>query len=357
MACDLFGPYRKQLPIIIALALVILVSYLLSPLLDGIVLGVVFAYVARPVRALFGDRRRIGSLAATVCIAGPLSAVFALGALEVLNQIRWLKDHREEIFAAAIEFVSRLHIPQTIFDEISRGTENLLGIGLHLLASVPVFSLGTAVTLGAVNFLISLCVCYFVLLEKDRLAEAAIAFLNPETGDFNRRCLARIDSTLGGIYIGSIYTAIAGGVTSAAIFYFFDVPRPFALACIVFLAGMVPFMTWLVFIPTALSRYIEHGPMDAALFFLAGSILVHVAELVIRPYIVSAKSSLHPLLVLLSFLGGGLVAGIAGFFLAPAMLGVVLGVSQVMREEREKEKGVEIEKRAGKGRMESEARS
>lgn len=339
MACDLLsGPCRKWLHIIVALALVFLAVYLLSPLLDGLVLGVVFAYVARPVRDLFGERRRIGSLAGTVCIAGPLSAVFALGALEVLNQIRWLEDHRGEIFEAAVEFVSRLHIPQTIFDEISRGMENLLGIGMHLLASMPVFSLGTAVTLGAVNFLISLCVCYFVLLEKERLAEVSMSYLNPESGDFNRRCLARIDSTLTGIYVGSIYTAIAGGVTSVAIFYFFDVPRPFALACIVFLAGMVPFMTWLVFIPTALSRYIEHGPTDAALFFLAGSILVHVAELVIRPYIVSARSSLHPLLVLLSFLGGGLVAGIAGFFLAPAMVGVVVGISQVLREEREKEK-------------------
>lgn len=340
MARDLLcGLYRDKGLLMITLALLLLVSYLLSPLLDGMVLGVVFAYVGRPVRDLFKERRKIGSLAATVCIAGPLSAVFALGTLEVLSQIRWLEDHRGEIFAAAVEFVSRLHIPQTIFDELSRGMENLLGIGLHLLASVPVFSLGTVITLGVVNFLISLCVCYFVLLEKERLVEAVMALLNPETRDFNRRCLARIDSTLGGIYIGSIYTAIAGGVTSVAIFYLFGVPRPFALACIVFLAGMVPFMTWLVFIPTALSRYIEHGPADAALFFLAGSILVHVAELVIRPYIVSTKSSLHPLLVLLSFLGGGLVAGIAGFFLAPAMVGVVLGISQVMWEEKEKEKG------------------
>lgn len=327
---------RRRLHII-TIALLILVAYLLSPLLDGIVLGVVFAYVGGPVRDLFKERRRIGALAATVCIAGPLSAIFVLGALEVMNQIRWLEDHRGEIFAAAVEFISRVRIPEPIFYEISRGMENLLGVGLHLIASLPVFSLGTAITLGAVNFLISLCVCYFVLLEKGRLAESAMALLNPETYDFNRRCLVRIDSTLSGIYIGSIYTAIAGGITSIAIFYFFNVPRPFAMACIVFLAGMIPFMTWLVFIPTAVSIYVEHGLESAVLFFLAGSILVHVAELVIRPYIVSTKSSLHPLLVLLSFLGGGLVAGIAGFFLAPGMVGVVMGISQVMWEEREKE--------------------
>jgi predicted PurR-regulated permease PerM len=337
MARDLLCELRRRRLYIITIALLVLVSYLLSPLLDGIVLGVVFAYVGRPVRDLFPERRRLGSLAATVCIAGPLSAIFVLGALEVLNQVRWLEDHRGEILAAAVEFISRVRIPEQIFYEISRGMENILGIGLHLLSSFPVFSLGTAITLGGVNFLISLCVCYFVLLEKKRLAESLMSLLSPESDDFNRRCLARIDSTLSGIYIGSIYTAIAGGVTSIAIFYFFNVPRPFAMACIVFLAGMIPFMTWLVFVPTAVSIYIEHGLENAVLFFLAGSILVHVAELVIRPYIVSAKSSLHPLLVLLSFLGGGIVAGIAGFFLAPAMVGVVMGISQVMWEERVKE--------------------
>ena len=60
--------------------------------------------------------------------------------------------------------------------------------------------------------------------------------------------------------------------------------------------------------------------------------------LAIAPSIVSTKSSLHPLLVLLAFLGGGLVAGISGFFLAPAMIGVVTGIYQVVAEERKEEK-------------------
>jgi predicted PurR-regulated permease PerM len=36
---------------------------------------------------------------------------------------------------------------------------------------------------------------------------------------------------------------------------------------------------------------------------------------------------------MLSFIGGGLMAGISGFFLAPAVMGVVIGIYQVRREE------------------------
>ena len=334
-------PYRGKGDglIVVTLALIILISYFLWPLLDGLVLGFVFAYVGRPVRDLFGKKRRkIGSLAAIICIVAPLSAIFASGVFEVIRQIWWLENHQSSIIATGYEFVSRVHIPQVILDELSRGMANLMGISLNLLTNLPVFGLGTTITLGFLNLLIAFCVCYFLLLDGKRLVQAMLVVLNLEDRDFELRCLTRIDCILSGVYMGSIYTAIVGGITSIAIFYIFGVPRPFAMASIVFLAGMVPFLTWLVFIPTAISRYIEIGPMDALLFFISASILVHVAELVIRPYIVYTKSSIHPLLVLLAFLGGGVVAGISGFFLAPAMVGVITGIFQVMREVREERK-------------------
>ena len=330
-------PGKMEWMLFLTVILVVLASYFIWPLLDGLVLGLVFAYVGRPVKDLFKNNRKAGSLAATICIVIPLSVIFALGIVETVNQVKWLEMHQRDIIATSYGFMSRVHIPQAIFDEISRGMANLLEIGLHLLTGLPVFGLGTALTLGVINFLISLCVCYFLLLDGARLKDAVLEFLNMEDMEFEKKCLARIDGILFGIYTGSIYTAIAGGLTSVAIFYAFGVPRPFAMASIVFLAGMVPFLTWLVFIPTAVGRYVEIGPVDALLFFLAASVLVHVAELVIRPYIVSAKSSLHPLLVLLAFLGGGLVAGISGFFLAPAMVGVVTGIYQVVAEERKEE--------------------
>ena len=337
---------------VVALALIIAISYFIWPLLDGLVLGFVFAYVGRPVRDLFGERRRkIGSLAAIICIIAPLSAIFASGIFEVISQIWWLENHQSEIVGTSYEFVSKVHIPQVIFDELSRGMANLMGMSLNLLTNLPVFGVGTTITLGFLNILIAFCVCYFLLLDGERLVKAALVVLNLENRDFELRCLTRIDCILSGVYMGSIYTAIVGGITSIAIFYIFGVPRPLAMASIVFLAGMVPFLTWLVFIPTAISRYIEIGPMDALLYFLSASILVHVAELVIRPYIVYTKSSIHPLLVLLAFLGGGVVAGISGFFLAPAMVGVVTGIFQVMREVQKERRSIDGQSPADSGHV------
>lgn len=319
---------------IIALALFLIISYLIFPLLDGLVLGVVFAYVGRPIKHLFGKRKKLGSLAGTLCIVIPLSLVFALGVSEAVSQLIWIEGHRMEIFSAILGFISNLPLSHLMFSELSGSLQNILGVIAPFIASLPFINIGKSLSLGIINFMISLPVCYFLLLDGRKLENVAISLLSYESTGIQQRCVERIDSILAGIYLGSIYTAIAGGITSIAIFYLFGVPRPFAMACIVFLAGLVPFLTWIVFIPTAISRYIAFGPTDAVLFFLAGSIMVHLAELVIRPYIVYAKSSLHPLLVLISFLGGGIVAGIAGFFIAPAVMGVLVGIYQTVSEER-----------------------
>ena len=112
-------------------------------------------------------------------------------------------------------------------------------------------------------------------------------------------------------------------------------PKPFALASIVFVAGMVPFFTsWAVIIPLSIYRYLSAGAEGAALFFIISSAFIYLpSELLIRPYLVASRSSLHPLLVMLSFLGGAMVGGIGGFFLAPALMGTIVGIYQVRREE------------------------
>ena len=146
-----------------------------------------------------------------------------------------------------------------------------MGIGLSMLTSLPVFDLGTTLTLGLLNLLIAFCVCYYLLVDGDRLLGATVDFLRQKKGDFELRCLGRIDGILSGIYTGSISTAMVYAIASVPIFYLFDIPRPLAMASIILLAGVVPFLTWLVFLLTAISRYIEMGPMEAAVFFFAAS--------------------------------------------------------------------------------------
>jgi predicted PurR-regulated permease PerM len=323
--------------LVLALAAVLLIVYFIFPFLDGIILGTVFAYVGRPIRDKFGSHRRLGSLVAAICIIVPIFLILGLGTLELANQIAILARSQEAMRSGLGILMQQtaIDLPSWMRDLLTVGLENAAGLITPFASSIPVIQIGRTFFLGLMNFLISIPICYFVLMDGKGFVEAIISLLPDEEMKAYRKYIDRIDRILSGIYIGTIYTSIVGSLIAAFIFYAFGLPRPFALASIVFVAGMVPVLTsWMVIIPVTAYRYFTEGLGEALTFFVLASALIFLpSELLIRPYLVSAKSSLHPLLVLLSFLGGALVAGIGGFFLAPAIMGVIVGIYQVRKEE------------------------
>jgi predicted PurR-regulated permease PerM len=323
--------------LVIAIPALLLIFYFLFPFLDGIILGTVFAYVGRPIKLSLKEHPRLGSLIATFAIIIPIFVILGLGVVEIANFFLWLAEHQREIMLMLNGFVGEIGVPDGFYSEISGSIQNILGTIVGLVASIPIISIGRSFTLGLVNFIIAVPVCYFLLLDGEKFIDSVISLLPDENKAVYRRYFARIDWILSGIFLGSIYTSIVGSLISAAVFYAFGLPRPFALASFVFIAGMVPVLTaTAVIVPIALYKYATVGLANAAIFFIVSTALIYLpSELAIRPYLVSSKSSIHPLLVMLSFFGGAIVAGIGGFFLAPALMGVVIGIYQVRREEME----------------------
>jgi predicted PurR-regulated permease PerM len=321
--------------LIVTIGALVLIFYFLSPFLDGVILGTVFAYVGRPVRDLFKNRRRLGALTASLCIIVPIFVIFGLAMLEIANQILNLAQNQETIRSTLYSMAMGLEIPEFVGRGLASNLQNLVEIAAPLIASIPILNIGRTVSLIFFNLLISIAVCYFLLLDGERFVESLISLLPSEKADTYRRYIGRIDWILSGIFIATIYTSILGSFLAALVFSIFGVPRPFTAACFVFIAGMVPILTaWMVLAPIALYRFLTIGPTDALIFFVVSACIIYLpSELLIRPYLVSLKSSIHPLLVMLAFIGGGLMAGISGFFLAPAVMGVVIGIYQVRREE------------------------
>lgn len=320
---------------VVVLVAIIAIAYFMFPLMDGIILGTVFAYIGRPIRDMFGARKRLGSAIASIWIIVPISLVLILGVMEIANIFMWIAQNQGSIAREISSKISGLEIPEEIYTLITGSLQNVLSFVADVAARMPIFDYGRRMILLAINLVLSIPVCYFLLCDGERFVDAWFTIVPEERLETYRAYFERIDRILSGIFLGSMYTAIVGSVISAIVFYAFDVPRPFAMASLVFIAGLVPVLTaWAVIVPISVYRYLLLGPAEALMFFAVASALIYLpSELIIRPYLVAARSSLHPLLVILSFLGGAMVAGIGGFFLAPAIMGVIVGIYQVRREQ------------------------
>lgn len=310
------------------LFLILAIIYIALPLLDGIILGVVFAYVGRPISNKLSKYKQFAPFIATACIVTPIAFILGIGAIEIANQGIWAIKHHSEIMTQFIATIESLGIPEYIYSDISITVENLTHTIIGIAGQIPAFDYAKRVTVLAINAIVSIFVCFFLLKDGAKLAKL-IKNLLPKNGlPIVDVFLVHADRILSGIFIGNLYVAIVASITSLFVFYFFDVSHILAMSALVFLASLVPiFAGWMILAPISVGRYFEYGLENAIIFYVIASTIIYgPTEVVLRPYIVGTTSYTHPLLMMLMFIGGAFVAGIAGFFLAPMLIGILIAI-------------------------------
>ena len=91
------------------LAVTIVTFYFLSPLLDGIIMGIVFAYVAKPIKKRIESIGNVKSaLIATLIIVIPISILMFFGIIQGLNQILYIITHYKQFEMSITELIENL---------------------------------------------------------------------------------------------------------------------------------------------------------------------------------------------------------------------------------------------------------
>ncbi len=331
--------HKWTIAIIACVSIIFLaIVYTVLPLIDGIVLGVVFAYVGRPINNKLLKYTRFAPFIATACIIAPILLILGIGAIEILYQAKWVVEHHSEIMTSFIATIDGLDLPEFIYAEenVSQTIKDVTSSAIEIIRHFPAFEYAGKIAILIINFIVSVFVCFFLLMDGDRFV-ALIRDLVPQPNSgIVDAFIEHADQILSGIFIGNLYVAIFASMISVFVFYFFGVPGILAMASLIFLASLIPiFAGWMILGPIAVGRYFEYGLWDAVIFYvIAGAVIYGPTELVLRPYIVGVKSYTHPLLMLLMFIGGALVAGIAGFFMAPALMGILIAAYRTYEDLR-----------------------
>jgi predicted PurR-regulated permease PerM len=326
---------RWKIGAALAIAVLLCLSFLiLLPLADGIVLGLVFAYIGRPIQLKFKESRKLGALIASLCIFIPLVFIIGIGIVEILNQVTWIIDNKTAVSGAAVDTIHALKIPQELVAIINDSVKNFSTSLLPAIGSVDLIGYAQSISLFAINFMVSIILCFYILADGDRLYSAFLGVMPADYKEIVNRYACHLDLILRGIFLGSAYSAIIVSVTSVFVFYAFGFPHVLALATLIFIASVVPlFGGYMVLIPLALMRYLQYGFESAVFFFVIASVVIYgPPELILRPYLTGMQSKIHPMLLMLAFLGGAFVGGIAGLFAAPILLGALVAAYRVYQE-------------------------
>jgi predicted PurR-regulated permease PerM len=133
---------------------------------------------------------------------------------------------------------------------------------------------------------------------------------------------------------GSLVIAIIQGILMTIIFWITGVSSPVLWGVITLLVSLIPVIgSILVWLPVGITMFFMGYIGQAIAIFAFGLIVISSVDNVLRPKLVGDESSLHPILVFFSTLGGLAFFGITGFLLGPVVIVLLLSLLDIYKNE------------------------
>jgi predicted PurR-regulated permease PerM len=221
---------------------------------------------------------------------------------------------------------------------LAKGTEYL---GPFLLASVQTL---LAMIIGLVIMVIAL---YFFLADGPAMVSTLMQ-LSPLDETHELELLAKFAQISRSVVIATLLSAIAQGV-AAGIGYWVVLPSDapvILLTALTMVLAIVPFVGSAgVWVPVCIGILLlgngDGQPAGAnwitvLLFAIYCAVVVSGLDNIIKPYVLHGQANLHPLLALLSILGGVKVLGPIGILVGPMLVSFLQALLSIFQREVER---------------------
>ncbi len=176
---------------------------------------------------------------------------------------------------------------------------------------------------------LSLLFLFFFVRDQELLLDAFRRLLPLNAAEtaalFERVSNAIRASVYGRVIIGAIQ-GLAGGL----IFWAVGLPAPLFWGIVMGALSVLPVVgAFLVWIPGAAILLLGGHWIRALIVVASGIAIIHPIDNVLYPVMVGPRMGLHPVVLLVAFLGGMMVFGVAGLILGPVIVATAFALGEI----------------------------
>ncbi len=188
-----------------------------------------------------------------------------------------------------------------------------------------VFSRVVSVVFQTVIMLLAL----FFLFRDGGKFRAYVVALSPLTNEYDERILKRLEAAIVSVVKGRLLIVLIQGILASIGFWLFGVPHAVLWGALTSLAALIPaFGVALIFIPVTLYVFLTGG-LGVTIGMLVFAIGIGAIDNMLGPVLFERGLQMHPLLILLSVLGGLAFFGPVGFLAGPVVLSLLLALLDI----------------------------
>lgn len=322
--------------ILLLVAAVVAVS-MLWPFWQLLVLAGIFAVLFYPVYERINRSIQSPNLAAALTILivflVAILPLWFIGQL-LFNEIVdvYNKFRMGELVFNQTEFVGRLpnqlqNILQSLNNDINAIVSRFTG---------SAFSLVSGLLSNLASFFVSLFLLVFMLfyfLRDGKKITNLILELSPLSAAYDSALFEKLEVAVAGVLKGSFLIALIQGIVATVGFLIFGVPQPILWGSFTVLSALVPTVgTSISLIPAILFLFLTGHTGAGIGMAIWGAFAVGAIDNIVGPKLVGSRINLHPLLVLLSVLGGIQLFGFLGFLFGPIIMSVFAALIELYRK-------------------------
>jgi len=319
-----------------------------QPLTWALLLGALLAPLNERLSHRLGDRQRLASaltVAATVLLfmlpVGLIAGAVAAQSAHLLNRLEKYMPQSGQQVSFDVESVPWLGEALAWVHQ-NTGLTILQLQGWLLEGSKKILqtlmSSGGSVLMGAVGTLVSLLltlfVLFFVLRDGPALVRKLVPML-PIEETRRARLWQHLADVTRAVFMGIGVTAIAQGTLVGIGFWIAGLPSPLVFGVIAALVALIPMVgAALVWVPAVIVLAVRGDYGHAVFLAVWGSVVVGMADNVLRPLLISGRAEVPTLAVFIGVMGGLSAFGFIGLFIGPIVLGLLVALFRLEVESR-----------------------
>ena len=174
---------------------------------------------------------------------------------------------------------------------------------------------------------------YFFLVDGPAMTKSTMR-LSPLDDRHELELIAEFDRISRAVVVATLLAAVVQGLLAGIGFWFAGLESVFLLTLVTMVLAMVPFVgAAAVWMPVSLWLLVEGNYWAGGLLAVYGFTVVSAADNLIKPIVLHGQSQLHPLLALLSVLGGVQALGPIGIVVGPLVVAVLQTLLNILHRE------------------------
>ncbi len=187
----------------------------------------------------------------------------------------------------------------------------------------------TTITQVSATFIFQFCIMmyslYYFLKDGERIVQR-IVHLSPLGDTYEQLLFTKFISTSRATLKSTLIIGGVQGTLGGLLFFFTGIPAPIVWGIVMIAFSIIPGLgSFVVWFPTALIVLLM-GNIQTGIILLIGGSIISMVDNLLRPPLLGRDTQLHPLVVLLSTLGGIFLFGVSGFIIGPVLAALFIAV-------------------------------